>query len=325
MPRGFGHGHDPNCTRCGGHTPEPKPTLADIKQKLMDLFLSFIAIFFPTNSEFKERQQQAEVKKTYRKLALKWHPDKNGGSEESVIQMSKINLAYELVLKDLEKGKGGDAQGNKPVWDEEPSDEEDDHIQRDFKKYFEQLRKRQAQEANFHKQFKAQQETAAQKAKEEESYRSPHQQKAYKRKMEKLKDPTDAHFLPLEDCMHRLAVCLRGNLPLVFRHQLLLSRSNFSLPLPQAAGNTVLHFAAYYGRVDEVQFIISCLGGSWFKLVLRKNEAGRTPLDVALGMQGDEPARAAAARERRREAAELDRKRGMKGVNPRKRRAIRRA
>ena len=40
-----------------------------------------------------------EVKKAFRKLAVKYHPDKEGGSEE---KFKEINEAYE-VLKDKQK------------------------------------------------------------------------------------------------------------------------------------------------------------------------------------------------------------------------------
>ena len=49
-----------------------------------------------------KNSSEEEIKKAYRKLALKWHPDKNNNSEESLKKIKEIIKAYE-VLGDEEK------------------------------------------------------------------------------------------------------------------------------------------------------------------------------------------------------------------------------
>lgn len=52
-----------------------------------------------------------EIKKAYRKLALKYHPDKNPGNKEAETQFKEINEAY-AVLSDEKKRKEYDTYGS---------------------------------------------------------------------------------------------------------------------------------------------------------------------------------------------------------------------
>ena len=52
-----------------------------------------------------------EIKKAYRKLALKYHPDRNQGDKESEEKFKEANEAY-AVLSDQEKRKQYDTFGS---------------------------------------------------------------------------------------------------------------------------------------------------------------------------------------------------------------------
>jgi len=60
-----------------------------------------------------EKATKEEIKKAYRGLQMKWHPDKNQGSEESNKMSEKINGAYE-ILGDEEKRTEYDNYRNNP-------------------------------------------------------------------------------------------------------------------------------------------------------------------------------------------------------------------
>ena len=54
--------------------------------------------------EIKEDADFSEIKKKYRKLAIKYHPDKNPGDDEAVKKFREIREAYE-ILGDEKKRK----------------------------------------------------------------------------------------------------------------------------------------------------------------------------------------------------------------------------
>ena len=61
--------------------------------------------------EVERSVDESGLKSAFRKLAMKWHPDKNPGDTSSEIRFKEINEAYE-VLKDGQKRAAYDRFGH---------------------------------------------------------------------------------------------------------------------------------------------------------------------------------------------------------------------
>ncbi|KZV44153.1 hypothetical protein F511_26432 [Dorcoceras hygrometricum] len=77
------------------------------KLLLLSCIISYFLIAFAGKSYYDILQvprgaSDDQIKRAYRKLALKYHPDKNQGNEEANKKFAEINNAYE-VLSDGEK------------------------------------------------------------------------------------------------------------------------------------------------------------------------------------------------------------------------------
>jgi len=53
--------------------------------------------------EVGETATQEQIKKAYKRLSLKWHPDKNLGSKEAEEKFKKINEAYGVLGNETSK------------------------------------------------------------------------------------------------------------------------------------------------------------------------------------------------------------------------------
>lgn len=90
---------------------------SSIKLKFILIFLLAFAILIEAGKDYyailgvKRDASPAEIKKAYRQLALKWHPDKNPENrEEASEKFVQISEAFE-VLNDEEKKKIYDQYG----------------------------------------------------------------------------------------------------------------------------------------------------------------------------------------------------------------------
>jgi molecular chaperone DnaJ len=61
--------------------------------------------------EVDRNADESRLKAAFRKLAMKWHPDKNPGDAASEVKFKEINEAYE-VLKDGDKRAAYDRYGH---------------------------------------------------------------------------------------------------------------------------------------------------------------------------------------------------------------------
>ena len=61
--------------------------------------------------EVERNADESKLKAAFRKLAMKWHPDKNPGDANSEVRFKEINEAYE-VLKDGDKRAAYDRFGH---------------------------------------------------------------------------------------------------------------------------------------------------------------------------------------------------------------------
>lgn len=71
----------------------------------MNVLLAMEILEFDKDDERCLNKQK--IKKRYHKLALQYHPDKNGNSEETLEKFKKINEAYEFLNNELTDSDGG--------------------------------------------------------------------------------------------------------------------------------------------------------------------------------------------------------------------------
>jgi molecular chaperone DnaJ len=53
--------------------------------------------------ELQKSASKDEIKKAYRKLAMQYHPDRNGGDKEAEKKFKEINAAYSILSDDAKR------------------------------------------------------------------------------------------------------------------------------------------------------------------------------------------------------------------------------
>ncbi len=85
-----------------------------MKHVIIFLLISLISIInardYYTLLGVSRDSSRGVIKKAFRKLSLKWHPDKNPGDQEAADKFIEINAAYE-VLSDPSKKQIYDMYG----------------------------------------------------------------------------------------------------------------------------------------------------------------------------------------------------------------------
>jgi len=69
--------------------------------------------------EIDKDASEDEIKKSYKKLALKYHPDKNPGNDEACEKFKEISMAYS-ILSDIDKKRQYDTMGSVDFEGEDP-------------------------------------------------------------------------------------------------------------------------------------------------------------------------------------------------------------
>ncbi|KAK3263389.1 hypothetical protein CYMTET_27801 [Cymbomonas tetramitiformis] len=232
-----------------------------------------------------------EVKKAFKVLARKWHPDKNGGSEESMQKMQAVNWAYEMCMKELEPGELDEDEMDMPETssskarkkkgsNQDPEDEED--LEAQFKEFKKKRRTEQKKFRDLKRKAmkKSNKKEQSDKHTEAHGLEKPELTEATSGSDGRAGEASSSSFTVFDDSAHDLAVAIRFNLFTVFTEILHFER-RCGLIDDLGGGNTPLHFCCHFGRREMAENLISSASDNWWRVVSVLNSEGKTPLEVS--------------------------------------------
>ena len=254
----------------------------------------------------KEEDNPAEkdINKAFKQLALKWHPDKNKNSEESVNMMQRLNEAKVLCLEKVNGGRSVD---------EGRYDSEDGGDDREPKRSpsgkpgkgkasAEAKERKAAERAYFAAMRKAQEEYRQRRKDEKKKIKSEMKHPGRRFFKETVaRDAVNATIKPtpikrtgkasapkvelnepeplkqMDTCTHEVAVAVRAGASCILSE--LLQMRYPPLSHIDENENTALHYVARYSP-EMANTMLSILGEDWQPAMMMKNKDGKFPVNL---------------------------------------------
>ena len=283
----------------------------------------------------------AAVNKAYRALALKWHPDKNGQSEESIDMMQRLTAAKAACCRQLEgevadevaeeseeevqEEKVASERGKRRAKQEHKTQREEEKAHREWNKRrnAEQRRvkrkQRQAAERRQQDLARAAREQRAKERAREEPWQARQRQREQQRRpteskrqhqdrLARLESRAEQHAeIPysLAHCEHPVAAAIAAG---TYGALAELFYFSFSPLAPvDAHGHTPLHCAAHWQDARAWSVVIRECQDAWAEAVMARNERGLTALGLLEAAVAERAASPSAAPGDAARAAEEDR------------------